>query len=89
MMDINSIVADYIANKRRDANREISWYSSRKPLAGAIREAALSRLPSKKRHPHQRRISGKVLEIAKSRLQAATETSTNEEFRRSTPFNRK
>jgi hypothetical protein len=39
-------------------------------LADAIREASLSRLPSGKRHPHQRRIPLHVLQAANSRLQA-------------------
>jgi hypothetical protein len=43
--------------------------NTKSSLEDAVREAALSRLPSGKRHPHQRRIPLRVLHMAERRLQ--------------------
>lgn len=70
-MTLAEIVNAYIVTFRGPARREISYYSTQGSLGTAIHEAALSRLPSGKRHPHQRRLSGGVLAEAERRLQEA------------------
>jgi hypothetical protein len=65
------IVDDYISNYQDHAARELKFYAIQRTLADAVREATLSRLPSGKRHPHQRRIPLPVLQAAERRLQAA------------------
>jgi hypothetical protein len=69
-MDFAALVADYVTNHRDRAQRELRYYMIQRSLADAIREAALSRLPSGKHHSHQRRIPLHVLQAANSRLQA-------------------
>lgn len=72
-MDFAALVADYVANHRERAHRELRYYIVQRSLADAIREAALSRFPSGKRHPHQRRIPLHVLQAANTHLQAVAQ----------------
>jgi hypothetical protein len=69
-MNIAAIVRDYRARHRERARREVRYYMIQHSLEDAIREAALARLPSGKRHPHQRRIPLRILQAAERRLQA-------------------
>ena len=68
-----AIVDDYIARCREVRARELSFYGAQKTIADAVREAALSRTESGKRHSHQRRIPRRVLGEAERRLQASVE----------------
>lgn len=70
-MMLAAIANDYITRFRGGADRELRFYKMQRTLADAIRQAALSRTPSGKRHPHQCRIPGRVLEAAERHLQAA------------------
>lgn len=63
-------VADYILNCRAFARAEMCTFEAEPSLHAAIRRAALCLLPDKKRHPHQCRIPGSLLEQAEARLQA-------------------
>jgi hypothetical protein len=72
-MDFRALVTDYVANHQNRARRELRYYVIQRSLAGAIREAALSRLPGGKRHSHQRRIPLRVLQAAERRLQPIAE----------------
>jgi hypothetical protein len=65
-MDFSCIVHHYIHTHRERARREIRFYSIQRSLSRAIHEAALARLPSGKRHPHQRRIPADVLLLARA-----------------------
>ena len=47
------------------------FFEIQRSASKAIENAALCRLPSGKRHPHQRRIPRAVLELAEDRLQGA------------------
>jgi hypothetical protein len=69
-MNFAAIVKDYTSRHRDRARRELRYYALQRSLEDAVREAALSRLPSGKRHPHQRRIPLRVLQSAERRLQA-------------------
>jgi hypothetical protein len=69
-MNFAAIVRDYNSRHRERARREVRYYMIQRSLEDAIRESALSRLPSSKRHPHQRRIPLRVLQAAERRLQA-------------------
>ena len=69
-MNFGDIVRDYSSRHRERARRELRYYAIQRSLENAIREATLSRLPSGKRHPHQRRIPSHVLQSAERRLQA-------------------
>jgi hypothetical protein len=69
-MRLTAIVKDYASRYREKAHREVRYYTIQRSLEDVIREAALSRLPSGKRHPHQRRIPLHVLQAAERRLQA-------------------
>jgi hypothetical protein len=69
-MRLTAIVKDYASRHRERARREIRYFTILRSLEDVIREAALSRLPSGKRHPHQRRIPLNVLQAAERRLQA-------------------
>jgi hypothetical protein len=72
-MMLTQIVSDYIAKHRESARRELRFYGIQRSLEETIREAALCRLPSGKRHPHQRRIPKQVLMAAERKLQGAIE----------------
>jgi hypothetical protein len=71
-MNFAAIVRDYTSRHRDRARRELRYYAIQSSLEDAIREATLSRLPSGKRHPHQRRIPLRVLQTAERRLQASS-----------------
>jgi hypothetical protein len=68
-MNFADIVRDYITRRRPLAERELRYYAIQRSLSDAIHEAALSRLPSGKRHPHQRRIPLRLLQSAENILQ--------------------
>jgi hypothetical protein len=69
LMTVSEIVADYIREYRANARDKMRFYEIQRSPAKAIEKAALCVLPSGKRHPHQHRISGAVLELAEARLQ--------------------
>jgi hypothetical protein len=62
------VVRAYIRDYRDAAQRERSDYVTQPNLADAVRAAALSKLPGGRRHPHQRRIPGRVLQRAATAL---------------------
>ena len=64
------IVQRYITKHRDRVQRELKYYTLQRNLEDAIELAALSKLPSGKRHPHQYRISTQVLNAAKDELLA-------------------
>jgi hypothetical protein len=68
-MTFEEIVNDYIREYRDDARKEMRFFEIHRSPSGAIRKAALCELPSGKRHPHQRRIPGALLEQVEGRLQ--------------------
>jgi len=60
--NLREVVQDYIANCRSDEDAESEYFSSPPNLRAAIRIGALAINEDKKRHPHQRRIPGHMLE---------------------------
>ncbi len=56
-MTLDEIVSDYMREYRDDARAEMRFFEIQRSPSAAIRKAALSELPSRKRHPHQRRIA--------------------------------
>jgi hypothetical protein len=72
-VSLDEIVSDYIRKHRGDASTETHFFEIQQSASAAIRKAALCKLPSGKRHPHQRRIPRAVLELAEARLQAASD----------------
>jgi hypothetical protein len=68
-MTLDEIVSDYIDEYRDRARAEIRFFEIQRGPSAAIRKAALCELPSGKRHPHQRRIPGALLEQVEARLQ--------------------
>jgi hypothetical protein len=68
-MTLDEIVSDYIREYRDDARKEMRFFEIQRSASEAIRKAALCELPSGKRHPHQRRIPGPLLEQVEARLQ--------------------
>ncbi len=69
-MTFNEIVTDYIHKHRDRARAEMRFFEIQRSPSAAIRKAALCELPSGKRHPHQRRIPGLLLQKVEGRLQA-------------------
>src|ERR1700730_2751307 len=67
-MIVENVAAAYIRDCRLGALREMRFFATQRRLGEAIRDAALCRLPSGKRHPHQRRLPKTVLENAERRL---------------------
>jgi hypothetical protein len=65
---LQRIVRSYLSDCAEDAERELRFYRIQRTLQEAIALAALSKLPSGKRHKHQRRIPARTLELAKERL---------------------
>ncbi len=63
-----AIVSDYVSRFRRPADRELAYFRACRTDVDAVSDAALARLPSGKRHPHQRRIPRAVLEESRARL---------------------
>ena len=76
---IRAIVAAYVAEYRDCAAAELRYYARQRNLARTVELAALSKLPSGKRHPHQCRISGIILAKA-ARLLAQTNFSSVSSF---------
>jgi hypothetical protein len=72
-MSIESIVQDYIDHHRARAEREFAFFSRCGSFRRVIEFAALSMLPSRKRHPHQRRIAQTALAEAECSLQAVSD----------------
>jgi hypothetical protein len=68
-MTLDEIVSDYIDKYRDRARAEMRFFGIQRSPSAAIRKAALCQLPSGKRHPHQRRIPGALLEQVEARLQ--------------------
>ena len=68
-MTLDEIVGDYIQEYRDRARAEMRFFQIQRSPSAAIRKAALCELPSGKRHPHQRRIPGALLEQVEARLQ--------------------
>jgi hypothetical protein len=68
-MKLDEIVNDYIREYRDRARAEMRFFEIQRSPSAAIRKAALCELPSGKRHPHQRRIPGALLEHVEARLQ--------------------
>jgi len=68
-MTLDEIVDDYIRLYRPAARQEMREYRRERSAQAAIRRAALSEMLNGKRHPHQRRISRKILETAEAELQ--------------------
>lgn len=62
------IVADFRIQHLPDADAELLYYHTQPTLAEAVHKAALCILNGK-RHPHQRRIPGAVLEVFERQLQ--------------------
>lgn len=65
---LSEIVDSYIADHRESARREMRFCAQHKRLADAVEKAALCKLPSGKRHRHQRRLSAATLIEAANRL---------------------
>ena len=65
------VVHDYVTEYQTRSEREMRWYASQPSLERAVAVAALSKLPSGKRHSHQRRIPAAVLEEGRDRLLAS------------------
>jgi hypothetical protein len=59
---LEAIVQDYIDRRRDRAECELGYFGGQKNLPNAIRVAALAINCRGKRHPHQRRIPGLLLE---------------------------
>jgi hypothetical protein len=70
LMTLGEIVAAYIREHRSGARAEMRFFEIQSSPTLAIQKAALCVLPSGKRHPHQRRIPQRLLEIVEARLQA-------------------
>jgi hypothetical protein len=70
---LTGIVRAYIRDYRVPAERQrLEQPTTQRDLATIVRTAALSKLPDGRRHPHQRRIPGRVLQQAANALVKAT-----------------
>ena len=81
------VVRAYVRDHRIGAQRERRYYALQPNLADTVRAAALSKLPGGRRHPHQRRIPGRVLQqaataLANASLAVATFDELNEAVRK-------
>jgi len=65
------IVHDYRTKYQEGENKVLRFYALLPSLKKAIETAALAKLPSGKRHPHQYRLRKSTLEEAKGRLLSA------------------
>jgi hypothetical protein len=78
---LEQIALDYIERHRPNAVRELRYYQIQPSLEKAIEIATLAKMPSGKRHPHQRRIPASTLVKAKDRLlEARTDLQTCHSF---------
>jgi hypothetical protein len=68
-MTLEEIVSDYTREYRDDARKKKRFIEIQRWPSAAIRKAALCELLSGKRHPHQYRIPGALLEQVEARLQ--------------------
>ena len=68
LQSIGDIVRNYKKTCRPSFSKELQFYKNQKSLLKAIETAALAKLPSRKRHPHQRRIREAILQTAKNNL---------------------
>lgn len=68
MNSLTAIANDYIKRHRKNAEKELRWFSIQRSLADAVSLAALAKSPSGKRLDHQRRIPRAVLEENRRRL---------------------
>jgi len=68
-MKLDDIVSDYIREYRDDARKEMRYFEVQRSSSAAIRKAALCELPNGRRHAHQRRIPGTLLEQVEAKLQ--------------------
>lgn len=73
-MSPEEAAADYILNCRALARAEMRSFEEELTLKAAIRRAALCLLQNGKRHPHQYRIPGSLLDQVEARLQAIAVT---------------
>ena len=68
LQSVEAIVDDHITQHRTRTAREMKFYKIQPNLEQAIEVASLAKLPSGKRHPHQRRIPQAALQESKARL---------------------
>ncbi len=73
---LRGIVRHYIAHHRERERRHLEHYAGRPSALDAIEKAALALGPDGRRHPHQRRVPGQVLNAAARRLGQADVHST-------------
>ena len=66
--NLDRVVHDYRQNHEQDANRLLEYYSSLPSYEKAAEVIGLAKLPSGKRHPHQRRLRSEVLQEVHSAL---------------------
>jgi hypothetical protein len=66
--ELETAVASYVGDYRRPAARDLEYLRRLRSDEDAVAEAALARLPSGKRHPHQYRIPSNALEASRNRL---------------------
>jgi hypothetical protein len=65
---LGAIAAEYEKRHRHHAERELAYFRILRTDEDAISRAALARLPSGKRHPHQYRVPLAALEESRRRL---------------------
>src|SRR4051794_15446288 len=70
MDSIQTAVDDYIRDHRPGAGRELQYFRRVRTDTDAVEFAALAKLPSGRRHPHQRRIPRASLEQSRDLLLA-------------------
>ena len=78
--NIEVVVDCYIAECRERSRREMRFYRIQPTLQQSIEVSCLAKLPSGKRHPHQRRIPQAVLEESRRRLSAIDFKGTCRDF---------
>jgi hypothetical protein len=76
-MTLDEIVEDYIRYERPGAREEMQEFADEDSLSAAIRRAALCKTKDGKRHQHQRRIPGELLEDVEARLQSIRRKLSN------------
>src|SRR5690349_20721892 len=69
-VELDALVEDYITHFRQDRKRELRYFRVVRTDDEAVSAAALARLPSGKRHPHQYRNPAASLEESRRRLLA-------------------